>query len=181
MTNWEAHPWVRTGSDLSLGERAADAVRDRMGSWTFVLVFTAVMAAWMGLNGHRGFDPYPFILLNLALSTLAALQGAILLIAAKRADQISAELAQRHYDVSQRDLVADQATAALVRHIAYQLGLEGDRHIYLSTSCFHEKHDYCKNAEGQAGPKKPGECKFCTAQCMCPCHRSEMEADDVAS
>jgi uncharacterized membrane protein len=47
-----------------------------------------------------GFDPYPFILLNLILSCVAALQGAILLIAAKRADQISSELAVHDYETN---------------------------------------------------------------------------------
>lgn len=120
---WDAHPWVRTGDDLSIGERAADAVRDGMGSWAFVGVFCLVMALWMALRGG-GEDPFPFILLNLVLSTLAAIQGAILLIAAKRADQISAELAKRHYEVSLKDLASDEETAALVRRIAAHLGLE---------------------------------------------------------
>src|SRR5215471_4212242 len=57
-----------------------------------------ISRVWMGLNGTGGFDAYPFILLNLVLSCLAAMQGAILLIAAKRSDQISAELAQHDYN-----------------------------------------------------------------------------------
>ena len=61
-----------------------------MGSWAFVLIALAFLAGWMAANGKDGFDPYPFILLNLILSCLAALQGAILLIAAKRADSLSA-------------------------------------------------------------------------------------------
>ena len=55
------------------------------------LVFSA---AWMGYNKNTSFDSYPFILLNLVSSCLAAMQGAILLIAAKRQDQISLELAR---------------------------------------------------------------------------------------
>lgn len=120
--HWEEHPWVRTGADLSIGERAADAVRDGMGSWPFVGAFCLAMAIWMVFSG-AGVDPFPFILLNLLLSTLAAIQGAILLIAAKRADQISAELAQRHYEVSLKDLEADEGTAALVRRIAEHIGI----------------------------------------------------------
>ena len=87
----------------TLGERAADAMRHGMGSWPFVFSFVVLMTAWMLYNGysHHPFDVYPFILLNLMLSTLAGLQGAILLIAAKRADRISAELAAYHLDVSE--------------------------------------------------------------------------------
>ncbi len=92
--SWHWHPGVRSGEQLTVGERAADFVRDHMGSWGFVFAFLLIMAAWMLGNGNHGFDPYPFILLNLALSTMAGIQGAILLIAAKRADQVASELAQ---------------------------------------------------------------------------------------
>jgi len=81
---------------LTVGDRAADRLRQAMGSWRFVGLFFAVMAAWWALNtlGATAWDPYPFILLNLFLSMLAGVQGAILLIAAKRQDSISAALAQ---------------------------------------------------------------------------------------
>ena len=96
---WHKHPGVRSGSDLSLGERAADRMRNGMGSWPFVFTFFAFMIAWavanslLHLGGSTGFDPYPYILLNLFLSMLAGIQAAALLIAAKRADQIASEIA----------------------------------------------------------------------------------------
>lgn len=71
-----------------------------MGSWGFVIGALLFLAGWMAGNRNVGFDPYPFILLNLILSCLAALQGAILLIAAKRADQISSELALHDYETN---------------------------------------------------------------------------------
>ena len=92
-------------TNLSIGERAADRVRNGMGSWPFVFSFVFFMAAWATLNtidGFRHWDKYPFILLNLFLSMLAALQGAILLIAAKRADAISAAMAQSDYETNVR-------------------------------------------------------------------------------
>jgi uncharacterized membrane protein len=104
---WHRHPGVRSGDQLTLGERAADRVRNGMGSWPFVIIFLATMAVWAvvnsifylgGSHGHHGFDPYPYILLNLMLSMVAGLQGAILLIAAKRADQISSELAVHTFE-----------------------------------------------------------------------------------
>ena len=103
VSHWDYHPHVRSGNDRTLGERAADAMRHGMGSWPFVFSFVVLMTAWMLYNGysHHPFDVYPFILLNLMLSTLAGLQGAILLIAAKRADRISAELAAYHLKVSE--------------------------------------------------------------------------------
>ena len=86
---------------LTSGERAADRLRNGMGSWTFVGVFLAVMAVWAIANSlGLHWDPYPFILLNLFLSMLAGLQGAILLIAAKRQDAIAAALSQHDFDTN---------------------------------------------------------------------------------
>ncbi len=99
-TVWQRHPGVRKHSDLTLGERAADRLRNGMGSWGFVFAALMFLAGWMASNRGTGFDPYPFILLNLILSCLAALQGAILLIAARRSDQISAELALHDYQTN---------------------------------------------------------------------------------
>lgn len=104
------HPGVRTGDELTLGERAADRLRNGMGSWVFVFGALLFLFGWMLGNRNTGFDPYPFILLNLVLSCVAALQGAILLIAARRADQITAELAVHDFQVNEEAL-------ALIRDI----------------------------------------------------------------
>lgn len=97
LTNW--HDAGR--ADLTRGERAADLLRNGMGSWLFVALFLAFMAAWGVINiTDAAWDPYPFILLNLFLSMLAGLQGAILLIAAKRQDAIAAALAQHDYETN---------------------------------------------------------------------------------
>jgi len=83
-----------------------------MGSWPFVFCFFGVMIAWAvansvfylaGSHGKHGFDPYPYILLNLFLSMLAGVQAAALLIAAKRADAISSEIAM-HTEKNTEDL-----------------------------------------------------------------------------
>lgn len=97
------HPAVATPSDLSLGQRAADRLRNGMGSWKFVIGALVFLAVWM-ISSGLGIDPSPFILLNLVLSCLAALQGAILLIAAKRQDEIAARLAHHDYEVNQEAL-----------------------------------------------------------------------------
>ena len=104
---WYRHPGVRSPHELTLGERAADKMRNSMGSWNFVFGSLGFLGAWMLFNGKHGFDAYPFILLNLVLSCLAALQGAILLIAAKRSDQVSSELAQHDFetDVQAKELL----------------------------------------------------------------------------
>ena len=87
-------------ANLTVGEKAADKMRNGMGSWRFVLIFLLIMAVWAWLNTHgdwHHWDKFPFILLNLFLSMLAGLQGAILLIAAKRADALSAVMAEHDY------------------------------------------------------------------------------------
>lgn len=101
QSHWHKHPGVRSGADLSFGERSADRMRNTMGSWPFVFGFFAVMILWALVNTfflehvlhHKAFDPYPYILLNLFLSMLAGVQAAALLIAAKRSDAIASEVA----------------------------------------------------------------------------------------
>ena len=103
VSHWDFHPHVRSGDQRTFGEKCADAMRHGMGSWPFVFAFCTFMALWMIINSINSlrWDPYPWILLNLILSTLAGLQGAILLIAAKRADRIASELAAYHLKVSE--------------------------------------------------------------------------------
>lgn len=85
-----------------MGERAADRMRNGRGSWSFVLGALALLAGWMAVNGRHGFDPCPFVLLDLVLSCLAAMQGAVLLIAVRRADQISSEPVLHDYQTGCR-------------------------------------------------------------------------------
>ena len=92
-----------------------------MGSWGFVFSALVFLAGWMIGNRNVGFDKYPFILLNLILSCLAAMQGAILLIASKREDQISSELARHDYETN---LEADQIVKSI-----HSLTSEIHRHI----------------------------------------------------
>jgi uncharacterized membrane protein len=79
-STWEHH--------RTLGERVADAVADFGGSWTFIGIFFAVLAVWMAFNvwsaAREVFDPYPFILLNLVLSCLAAIQAPIIMMSQNR-------------------------------------------------------------------------------------------------
>lgn len=74
---------------VTRSQRAADTVARVGGSWTFVAVFAVVLAVWMTVNskvlGRGAFDPYPYILLNLVLSCLAAIQAPIIMMAQNRA------------------------------------------------------------------------------------------------
>jgi uncharacterized membrane protein len=124
MNPWRNHPGVRKDDQLSAGERAADIVRNGMGSWPFVFAFLAFMAIWAAYNGNHGFDAYPFILLNLFLSMIAGLQGAILLISAKRADSISSEVAMHTLDNTRhlQDLIeANTALTVTVSELSKQI------------------------------------------------------------
>ena len=106
MARWSEHPaTTKFGKEqLSFGQRSADVLRNAMGSWPFVFGALAFLAVWMYFNSDAAFDPFPFILLNLILSCVAALQGAILLIAAKREDQINSDLAIHTYQIDQENL-----------------------------------------------------------------------------
>jgi uncharacterized membrane protein len=75
------------GSKRTLGERLSDALAEFGGSWSFLILFSAFLGGWMlfsSLRGQASFDPYPFILLNLILSTIAAVQAPIIMMSQKR-------------------------------------------------------------------------------------------------
>lgn len=98
---WNRHPHVRTGDDLTLGERAADKVRNVMGSWAFIWAQTAFISVWMVLNlvaWSAHWDPFPWILLNLVFSTQAAYASPIILLSQRRGDQKASELAMSTHD-----------------------------------------------------------------------------------
>jgi uncharacterized membrane protein len=111
-TMWHRYPAVSSADKLTAGERAADYMRNGMGSWAFVFGALLFLAVWITFN-----VAYPFILLNLCLSCLAAMQGAILLIAAKRADQVSSELAAHDYEVNCRAEMLIEENTELTRAI----------------------------------------------------------------
>jgi CRP/FNR family cyclic AMP-dependent transcriptional regulator len=83
---------------MTFGERIADRVASFGGSWTFIMIFAALLTAWIVLQellGKGGFDPYPYILLNLFLSMLAALQAPVIMMSQNRQsikDRLKADL-----------------------------------------------------------------------------------------
>ena len=93
---WEKH---RTA-----GETVADAVAAFGGSWTFIIIFFAVLAVWMAFNvwvaTRDVFDPYPFILLNLVLSCLAAIQAPIIMMSQNRQEDKDRLRSQNDYRVN---------------------------------------------------------------------------------
>lgn len=88
----------------TLGERLADRIADLGGSWTFILVFLGLLGVWMAINAAEGdaaaFDPYPFILLNLMLSCVAALQAPVIMMSQKRQEEKDRLRAENDYRVN---------------------------------------------------------------------------------
>lgn len=89
---------------LSPLEKATDALANFAGSWTFISGFLLIMATWITINGLNvlglRFDPFPFILLNLILSTIAALQAPVILMSQKRISDRDRERAEHDYGVN---------------------------------------------------------------------------------
>jgi uncharacterized membrane protein len=87
---------------LTFGERLADRVASFGGSWTFIILFLGAMSVWMLMNVESAapFDPYPFILLNLVLSCLAALQAPIIMMSQNRQAAKDRLDAQHDYEVN---------------------------------------------------------------------------------
>src|SRR5680860_578853 len=74
-------------ADASIGQRLADKVATFGGSWKFIILFSVIIFVWITAN--KGFDPYPFILLNLILSCLAALQAPVIMMSQNRQEAVS--------------------------------------------------------------------------------------------
>ncbi|MCI5880463.1 MAG: DUF1003 domain-containing protein [Clostridium sp.] len=88
---------------LSLGQRASDAVAKFAGSWAFIFSFIAVMLIWMIVNlllASRAFDAYPFILLNLVLSCIAAIQAPLIMMSQNRQEEKDRRRAENDYKVN---------------------------------------------------------------------------------
>lgn len=91
--------------NLTFGQRLADKVASFGGSWTFIILFGVVMAMWMVINSYliladKAYDPYPYILLNLALSSLAALQAPIIMMSQNRQAAKDRMEVSANYEVS---------------------------------------------------------------------------------
>jgi len=121
---------------LTFGQRIADRVAKFGGSWTFISIFAGVMFVWMGINIIRfaNFDPYPFILLNLALSTIAAIQAPIIMMSQNRQSTKDKLLAENDYKVN---LKAEIEIEALLRGQAELLA----RLSLLERSAARKTHD----------------------------------------
>lgn len=89
---------------LTLGQRLADRVAAFGGSWNFIILFAVLITLWIGSNvvllANQGFDPYPFILLNLILSCVAALQAPVIMMSQNRQEEKDRERARKDYMIN---------------------------------------------------------------------------------
>jgi uncharacterized membrane protein len=109
----DRHPVnIRHFQRRTLGERVADAVTGRVGSWPFIILQSLLLAAWIVANaflirnwlGGKPFDPYPFILLNLVLSFQAAYTGPVVMMSQNRQAAKDRDEAEHDYDVNREAL-----------------------------------------------------------------------------
>lgn len=117
------HPNDVIEKDATFGERVADTVAGFGGSWTFIILFSVVLAIYMtvdALLGNRAWDPYPYILLNLFLNMLAALQAPIIMMSQNRQDTKDRLRGELDYDVNRR-------SAAEILGLARKLNLLGEK------------------------------------------------------
>jgi uncharacterized membrane protein len=91
-------------ANSTFGQRIADKVASFGGSWTFIISFGIFLLLWISLNAlwlaNKGFDPYPFILLNLILSSLAALQAPVIMMSQNRQEEKDRERGKKDYMVN---------------------------------------------------------------------------------
>ena len=112
----------------AIGQRAADAIAKFAGSWSFIFAFTGVLILWMLVNtllAAKAFDPYPFILLNLVLSCVAAIQAPLIMMSQNRQEEKDRRRAENDYKVNLKTEIMiedlyDKVNAILARQTALE-------------------------------------------------------------
>ena len=119
----------------TVGQRAADAIAKFAGSWAFIFSFTGVLVLWMIVNAVlalKAFDPYPFILLNLVLSCVAAIQAPLIMMSQNRQEEKDRRRAENDYKVNLKTEIMiedlyDKVNAILARQSALEKQLQAER------------------------------------------------------
>lgn len=119
----------------TLGQRAADAIAKFAGSWAFIFSFVAVLVLWMVINvilAAKAFDPYPFILLNLVLSCVAAIQAPLIMMSQNRQEEIDRRRAENDYKVNLKTEIMiedlyDKVNAILAKQKALEKKLDAEK------------------------------------------------------
>ncbi len=121
----DRHPNEVIEKDATFGERIADGVAGFGGSWTFILSFLFGMGTYITVDsilGRRGWDPYPFILLNLFLSMLAAIQAPVIMMSQNRQDTKDRIRGELDFDVNRRAELEIQGLARKLNVMSEKLG-----------------------------------------------------------
>src|SRR5437764_809050 len=119
------HPNEVIEGEATFGERIADKVAQFGGSWTFIILFGALATAYTATNvvlGKSGWDPYPFILLNLFLSMLAAIQAPVIMMSQNRQDTKDRLRGELDYDVNRRAASDIQGLARKINLLYEKVG-----------------------------------------------------------
>jgi CRP/FNR family transcriptional regulator, cyclic AMP receptor protein len=119
------HPNEVIDKDATFGERIADIVAGFGGSWTFIILFIAALILYMTVDakmGGRAWDPYPYILLNLFLNMLAAVQAPIILMSQNRQDTRDRLRGELDYDVNRRAEAEIQGLARKLNVLGEKIG-----------------------------------------------------------
>jgi len=119
------HPNEVIEKDATLGDRVADVVAGFGGSWTFIILFSIILAIYMTVDavlGKQAWDPYPYILLNLFLNMLAALQAPIIMMSQNRQDTKDRLRGELDYDVNRRSAVEIQGLARKLNLLGEKIG-----------------------------------------------------------
>ncbi len=116
----------------TLGQRAADAIAKFAGSWAFIFSFTGALVLWMIVNiimASKAFDPYPFILLNLVLSCVAAIQAPLIMMSQNRQEEKDRRRAENDYKVNLKtEIMIEALYDKLNAVIAKQSAIEKQLH-----------------------------------------------------
>lgn len=111
-------------SKLTFGQRIADKVADFGGSWVFIISFSSILVIWVAVNSiallKKPFDPYPFILLNLVLSTTAAFQAPIIMMSQNRQESKDRMRAQHDYQVNLKAELEVRNLTDKIDHLLHQ-------------------------------------------------------------
>lgn len=111
--------------EATFGERVADLVAGFGGSWTFIIAFLVALVMYTAINvmlGRRSWDPYPFILLNLILSMLAAIQAPVIMMSQNRQDTKDRLRGELDYEVNRRAESEIQGLARKLNHLGDKIG-----------------------------------------------------------
>lgn len=118
----------------TLGQRAADTIAKFAGSWAFIFSFTGVLVLWMVVNvilAAKAFDPYPFILLNLVLSCVAAIQAPLIMMSQNRQEEKDRRRAENDYKVNLKTEIMiedlyDKVNAILAKQLEMEKQMQAE-------------------------------------------------------